>query len=233
MDFKANQKYFKGKFANTFSILSIILIILGILIGLYAMVMYSSFALGVPLLIAGIILFMVSASFIITDHDYDNNGLMLASDFQKDFVLTNPILGSTNKAKIASDHTDPVYFDEYYFEGGDFFLHEGKDKKYRSSKYFTTAFLVEPDKLYVSFKLHSLVNEYSEVFTESYDYSQLSGAEFREIEHELLNKIVRYKHMVLLDKDEKEVLTIPVTEDASSDTVHERVNLYIRRARTE
>ncbi len=232
MDYKVNQKYFKGRFANTFSIIAIIFIGLGCVVGIYSMVMWGTIYLGVPFLIVGVILFLVSNSFIVKDEDMENCGERVKDSFIKEFNETNPVLSNFSKARGLTEHSDPVFFGEFYFEGNDFLLHEGKDKKYRTSDYFVSGFLREPDKLYVSKKVVSLTEENSEYFSKAFTYNELESAEFKEIEHDLLKRVVRYKNLILKGMNNEVLAVIPVNEDASSDTLLEKINISIRKSKS-
>jgi len=218
MENKKNYKYFAQRGLPPFSIVGLVLIVLGIV------ALFEIKDLGIMLIIAGIACLILSTSgrakesdlnYQVSEKikDLDERAMIRFEVYEKDFLkIVNP-------AKIHG-------YD--YLSEGVYFKH-GADGKNRTSKYNGIQIFYTDKKLYVHGRRFSLIDEADdEIFGGSWDYLSLDKAEYEEREMPLpKNRKVTYQVFKVLDNDGNAVVELSVSYGADVDKVIDDINHVI------
>ena len=218
MENKKNYKYFAQRGLPPFSIVGLVLIVLGIV------ALFEIKDLGIMLIIAGIACLILSTSgrakesdlnYQVSEKikDLDERAMIRFEVYEKDFLkIVNP-------AKIHG-------YD--YISEGVYFKH-GADGKNRTSKYNGIQIFYTDKKLYVHGRRFSLIDEADdETFGGSWDYLTLDKAEYEEREMPLpKNRKVTYQVFKVLDNDGNAVVELSVSYGADVDKVIDDINHVI------
>lgn len=218
MENKKNYKYFAQRGLPPFSIVGLVLIVLGIA------ALFEIKDLGIMLIIAGIACLILSTSgrakesdlnYQVSEKikDLDERAMIRFEVYEKDFLkIVNP-------AKIHG-------YD--YLSEGVYFKH-GADGKNRTSKYNGIQIFYTDKKLYVHGRRFSLIDEADdEIFGGSWDYLSLDKAEYEEREMPLpKNRKVTYQVFKVLDNDGNAVVELSVSYGADVDKVIDDINHVI------
>ena len=218
MENKKNYKYFAQHGLAPFSIVGLVLIVLGIV------ALFEIKDLGIMLIIAGVACLILSTSgrakesdlnYQVSEKikDLDERAMIRFEVYEKDFLkIVNP-------AKIHG-------YD--YISEGVYFKH-GADGKNRTSKYNGIQIFYTDKKLYVHGRRFSLIDEADdEIFGGSWDYLSLDKAQYVEREMPLpKNRKVTYQVFEVLDNDGNAVVELSVSYGADVDKVIDDINHVI------
>ncbi|PKM62440.1 MAG: hypothetical protein CVU97_05400 [Firmicutes bacterium HGW-Firmicutes-21] len=232
MDYKLNQKYFRGETARLFFTISIATILIsGVLValGFVDILSWIFVYFGMPVLLAGIIVFFVTNSLLVSDSELDNCGNALLEEYKVEFAKNNPVL-NVNKQRSMSVQKEPMFFCEYYFDRQNFSMQKGRDGTFRSSDYFVSGLLMDTNKVYLAKKAVSLVEDRSEESKEEYNYSDLGKVALSDSENTNYRSVIKYHFLNFYDKDGALLYGIPINADATADTTVQKLNTAIKRS---
>lgn len=244
MNYQRNKKYFSQVNKTYPIVISAVLIAVGFIMvvflastsglprGLMRMI-------GLPLLVAGVVLATCISAVRIKDSELDECAASLREPFRNDFsrkFINTDIRRYKNEQRYGSTyeehHTDPVFFSTYYFDDNTAMFKKGNDGRERSSVYSMSGFMLDPANVCVGERRVSLIEDKTEEDFKKLAYTELAPARYTDVDAsaEHYEGKTKYRHILLTKKDGSRAAELPVLADADADMYLEEINVRISRA---
>lgn len=246
MNYARNEKYFGQKPSSIPTLISALMIGVGILLLLLSFTRgfhYAFYALAFLLTVGGVVIWAVFSNIKIKDSEIDDELVKIREGFASDF---DERFGQKNAARIKFEQTygpkstsvreekyEPVFFDTYWFEGDGTLRRDGSDGRARSSVYSSSGYVLKKDRICIGRRLSSLISpdRPEEDFFAEYAYSELTGAAIEAGEKVGRTGTAVYGHLMITAADGT-VVSLPVIADAAADEHAARIlNRIISAAR--
>ena len=244
MNYERNKKYFSQVNKTYPIVISAALIAVGFIMvvflastnglprGLMRMI-------GFPLLAAGVILATCISATRIKDSELDECAAGLDESFRNDFAHkfintdARRYKNDQRYGKTAEDHhTEPVFFDTYYFDDPDALFKKGGDGRERSSVYSLSGLMLKPDAICIGERRVSLTDGKTVDYFKECAYTKLAPVCYSSTEtsRAVYEGRTQYRHIVLTLRDGTRIADLPVLADADADMYLDEINVRISRA---
>lgn len=244
MNYQRNRKYFEQVNKTYPIVISAVLIAVGFIMviflastsglprGLMRMI-------GLPILVAGVLLATVISAIKIKDSELDEAAEGLEESFRDAFshtFINSDVRRYKNEQRYGKPgedhHTEPVYFETYFFDDPTALFKKGNDGRERSSLYSLSGFMLKPDSICIGERHVSLTEEKTDDFFREIPYSKLSAATYSDTgtSAAVYEGRTKYRHLVLKDNDGATVADMPILAAADADSYLEEISVRIARA---
>lgn len=243
MNYQRNKKYFEQVNKAYPIVISAVLIAVGFIMvvflaGTHGLPRGLMMMIGFPLLAAGIVLATTISAVRIKDSEIDETTAALREDFSKSFCdkyVNIDVRRYKNEQRYGDHqdhHTDPVFFDTYFFDDDSALFKRGGDGRERSSVYSLSGFMLRPASICLGERYVNITDgSRSENFIEL-PYTSLSGVKYEDTEAS--GKVyvgkTRYSHMIITRADGTVAVDLPILADADADSYIADIGARIARA---
>lgn len=244
MNYQRNKKYFSQVNKTYPIVISAVLIAVGFIMviflastrglpsGLMRMI-------GLPLLVAGVILATCISATRIKDSELDECAAALGGSFRNDFThkFINPdarrYKNEQRYGGAGEEHrAEPVFFETYYFDDPGAMFKKGNDGRERSSVFSMSGFVLESAAICIGERRVSLIEDGTWEDFRKFAYTDLALARYADTDSSSGSYVGRtkYRHILLTLADGSCAADLPVLADADADMYLEEINIRISRA---
>lgn len=244
MNYQRNRKYFE-QVNKTYPVVIAALLIA---VGFIMVVFLASTSglprglmriIGFPILTAGVVLATCISATKIKDSELDEAASGLDEAFRGAFshkFINSDVRRYKNEQRYGKPgedhHTEPVFFETYFFDDATALFKKGSDGRERSSVYSLSGFMLKPDSICIGERHISLTEDRSDDIFSEIPYSELSEAAYSDTKAgtEVYEGRTKYRHLVLKNKNGEIVADMPILAAADADSYLDEISVRISRA---
>lgn len=243
MNYHRSKKYFEQVNKSYPIVISAVLIAVGFIMvvflaGTHGLPRGLMMMIGGPILVAGVVLATTISAVRIKDSEIDETTAALREDFGKSFndkFINTDVRRYKNEQRYGDHqdhHTEPVFFDTYFFDDEHALFKRGGDGRERSSVYSLSGFMLKPASVCIGERYVDITDgSISESFVEL-PYTSLSEVKYEDTEAS--GKVyvgkTRYSHIIIKRADGTVAADLPVLAAADADSYIEDIGTRIVRA---